>query len=123
MGGYSWQPEHCPLIPAQAGIQGSGRRGSWPWVPAFAGTSGEEERFNLPLRISCASPIGAADDGHQLLDLAALIRLVAGSNRVFDAMADVIAQYLLLQPPQGGADRRDLRHDIDAVAVLVHHAG
>jgi hypothetical protein len=32
--------EHVPLIPAQAGIQSNKRRGSRPWVPAFAGTSG-----------------------------------------------------------------------------------
>jgi hypothetical protein len=33
--------EHVPLIPAHAGIQSNKRRSSQPWVPAFAGTSGE----------------------------------------------------------------------------------
>ncbi len=77
----------------------------------------------LTLRVSCASPIGTADDCHKLLDFATLIRLVPGSDRVFDTVADVIAQYFLLEPPQGCADRGDLRHDIDAVPVLLHHAG
>ena len=74
-------------------------------------------------RVSRSSPIGAADHRHQLLDFAALIGLVPGSNRVLDTVADVIPQYFLLEPPQGRADRRDLRHDIDAVPVLFHHAG
>jgi hypothetical protein len=37
---------HVPLIPAQAGIQGNKRWSLWPWVPAFAGTSGDKERFH-----------------------------------------------------------------------------
>ena len=33
---------HIPLVPAQAGIQSQDRKQrSWPWVPAFAGTSGD----------------------------------------------------------------------------------
>jgi hypothetical protein len=35
--------KHAPLIPAKAGIQGNKRRSSRLWVPAFAGTSGDEE--------------------------------------------------------------------------------
>ena len=36
-------------------------------------------------------------------------------------MRHVIAQYLLLDAPQRGADRRYLRDDVDTVAVLVDH--
>jgi hypothetical protein len=38
-------------------------------------------------------------------------------------MADMILQYLLLDPPQRSAYRRDLRDDVDAVAVTLDHAG
>jgi hypothetical protein len=70
-----------------------------------------------------ALAIGAGDDVHQLRDLLALIGAVAGDDRVLDAMGDVIAQDLLLGAPQRGAHRRDLRDDVDAVAVVLDHAG
>jgi hypothetical protein len=38
-------------------------------------------------------------------------------------MADMILQDLLLDPPQRGAHRRDLRDEVDAVAVTLDHAG
>ena len=56
------------------------------------------------------------------LTLAPLLALVAAGDRVLDAMADVVAQDLLLDPPQRGAHRRNLRDDVDAVAVLLDHA-
>jgi Cu+-exporting ATPase len=42
---------------------------------------------------------------------------------VLDAVGDVIAQHLLLDAAQGGADRGDLRDDVDAIAVRLDHAG
>src|SRR5262249_38555460 len=66
--------------------------------------------------------LGAAHDVHQLFDLSPLIGLVAGGDRMLDAMGDVIAQDLLLQAPQRGAHRRNLRHDVNAVAIRVDHA-
>ncbi len=52
--------QHFPLIPAQAGIQGSKTRGSQQrlWVPACAGTSGGEgraTRTNTPLFAAIAA--------------------------------------------------------------------
>src|SRR6185503_289749 len=52
--------QHFPLIPAQAGIQGSKTRGSQQrlWVPACAGTSGGEgraTRINTPLFAAIAA--------------------------------------------------------------------
>ena len=52
--------QHFPLIPAQAGIQGSKTRGSRRrlWVPACAGTSGGEgraTRINIPLFAAIAA--------------------------------------------------------------------
>jgi hypothetical protein len=70
-----------------------------------------------------ALPVGPLDDGHQLRDLAALIGLVAACDCVLDAMRHVIFQHFLLDAPKRGANRRDLRHDVDAVAVLIHHSG
>ncbi len=60
---------------------------------------------------------------HQFGDLAALVGLVAARDRVLDAMGDVVAQDFLLDPAQRGAHRADLRHDVDAVALVLDHAG
>jgi hypothetical protein len=35
----------------------------------------------------------------------------------------VIAEDFLLDLPKRGADGRNLRHHVDAVAILVHHLG
>ena len=55
-------------------------------------------------------------------DLAPLLGLVAGGDRVLDAMRRMIGEDLLLGAPQRGAHRRELRHDIDAIAVVLDHA-
>src|SRR6266545_1121925 len=65
----------------------------------------------------------AAQHVDELADLAPLLGLVAARDRVLDAMGDVILQNFLLGPPQRRAHRRDLRDDVDAIAVLLHHAG
>ena len=62
-------------------------------------------------------------DVDQFADLAALVGLIAGGDRVLDAMRDVIAQDLLLDAAQRGAHRGNLRHDVDAVSVLFDHPG
>src|SRR5262249_58661210 len=65
---------------------------------------------------------GGPPDRHQLFDLSALIGFVAGHDRMLHAMGDVVAQVSLLHASKRGAHRRNLRHDVDAVAVLVDHA-
>src|SRR4030081_1948984 len=67
--------------------------------------------------------VGAADHVHQFRDLAALAGLVARRYRVLDAMGDVVAQDLLLDPAQRRPRRGDLRDDVDAVAAGLDHAG
>src|SRR5262249_19954737 len=67
-------------------------------------------------------PLRAADDLHQLFNLSALIGLVAGGDCAFHAMGEVVAQDFLLHSPQRGANRRNLRHDVDAIAVRFNHA-
>src|SRR6266446_5683467 len=68
-------------------------------------------------------PVGAADHGHQLRDLFALVGLVAAGDRVLDAMRHVVPQHFLLDAPKRGPHRRDLGDDVDAIAVLVDHLG
>lgn len=41
---------------------------------------------------------------------------------MLDAMADMIAQHLFLQPPQRRTHGGDLRDDVDAIAVVLDHA-
>ena len=52
-----------------------------------------------------------------------LIGLVAARNRVRDAMGDVAAQDFLFHPAQRRPHRADLRHDVDAIALVLDHAG
>src|ERR1043166_1299007 len=73
--------------------------------------------------VSRSSPLGAADHVHQFCNLAALVGLVAGRDGVLDAMRDMIAQDFLLDPAQRGARRRDLSHHVDAITVILDHAG
>src|SRR5215472_12245401 len=40
---------------------------------------------------------------------------------MLDAMGDVVAQYLFLDAAERGANRRNLRHDVDAIAILLDH--
>lgn len=41
---------------------------------------------------------------------------------MFDAMRDVVPQDLFFNAAQRRSRRRDLRHDIDAVAIILDHA-
>ena len=59
---------------------------------------------------------------HQFGDLAPLVRLVARRDRMLDAMRDMIAQHLFLDPPQRCTGGGDLRDDVDAIAIVFHHA-
>lgn len=68
-------------------------------------------------------PIGPADHVHQLGNLAPLVDLVAGSDRMFNAMCNVVAQDLLLGTPERRAHGGNLGDNIDAVAVALDHAG
>ena len=42
-------------------------------------------------------------------------------NRMFHAMRDVVTQDFLLHTPQRRARRRDLRDDVDAIAIIFDH--
>jgi hypothetical protein len=68
-----------------------------------------------------ALALGAAENLDNFGDLLALIILVAACDRVLDTMGYVIAQDFLLGSAQRRPDRRDLGHDVDAVAVFLDH--
>src|SRR6266436_2905552 len=111
----------------------------WPQVPVVeatarcsvtvkAGKARHEHMFSALPRwrtwVHCGKPrlpVGSANDVHQLNNLLALIGLVAAGDRPFDAMRHVISQHFFLDAPKRGADGRDLRDDIDAIAVLINH--
>ena len=78
----------------------------------------------MPVAIHCLrSTRGAAENIHKLGNLAPLLGGVAADDGVLDAMGDVLSQDLLLDAPQRGADGGDLCDDVDAVAILLDHAG
>jgi hypothetical protein len=66
-------------------------------------------------------PIRPTDYGHQFRDLPALIDLVSTHDGVFNAMRHVISQHFFLDAPERGPHGRNLRDDINAVAVLLDH--
>lgn len=68
-------------------------------------------------------PADAAHDVHQFSDLAPLVGLVAAGNGVFNAMRNVVTEDFLLDPPQRGAYGLDLRDDVDAITIVLDHAG
>jgi P-type Cu+ transporter len=61
-------------------------------------------------------------DIHQLFDLPALVGLVAGCDCALHAVRDMIAQDFLLETPQRCPYRRNLRDDVDAIAIVLDHA-
>ena len=66
--------------------------------------------------------LGAAEDVNQFGDLAALDVAIAVDDGFLDAVGDMVAQHLLLDPAQGGPNSGELRDDVDAVPVLLDHA-
>jgi hypothetical protein len=81
--------------------------------------------MELYVRAQCdvISAVGARQHVDQLVHFAALLTAVAAGDRVLDAVADMILQNLLLDSPQRSAHRRNLREDVNAVAVALDHAG
>ena len=65
----------------------------------------------------------AAEHVHQFGDLLSLIAFVAADDGVFHTMGDMVAKDFLLGAAQRRPHRGYLRHDIDAVAVVLDHAG
>ena len=64
----------------------------------------------------------AAENIHKFGDLAPLFTLVAGSDGVRDAMRNMIGKDFLLGTAQSGTRRRELRDDVDTVAIVLDHA-
>jgi hypothetical protein len=48
---------------------------------------------------------------------------VAADDGVLDTVRDVVTQNFFLDPSQRGARGRDLRDDVDAVPIILEHAG
>src|SRR5208282_4973823 len=76
----------------------------------------------LASRALSPSPIAARQNVDQFADLAPLLGFVAGCDGVLDAVRNVIGEDFLLGAAQRGARRRELGHDVDAIAVVLHHA-
>lgn len=61
--------------------------------------------------------------GDQLCNFALLLSGVSGLYSVLNAVDDMVAENFFLNPAQRCPDRRDLCHDVDAIAVFVYHTG
>jgi hypothetical protein len=94
--------------------------------PRFLRARAQKDDLERAIRrigdLGLGSAVRPPNDVHELFDLLPLLGLVARSDGVLNAMGDVIAQDLLFEPPEGGANGGNLRHDIDAVAILLDHA-
>ena len=62
-----------------------------------------------------------AEDLNQLGNLLALFGGIAADDRLLHAMGEMIGENDLLHLGQGGAGGADLGHDVEAVAILLHH--
>jgi Cu+-exporting ATPase len=69
------------------------------------------------------SSLATRDDINQLGDFAALLGLVAGRDRILDAVRRMVGKNFLFGAPQRRANRRKLRYDIDAIPIVTDHAG
>jgi len=79
--------------------------------------------IKLPTNIWFILSVSSTNHGHQFRYFLPLIDLVPACNRVFDAMRHMVFQHFFFDPSECGPDRRDLRDDIDAIAVLIDHFG
>ena len=70
---------------------------------------------------SVSSAVASDQNVHQFRDLAALFLLVAARDCVFDAMGNVVPQNFFFNFAQGSANGGNLRHDVDAIAVVFQH--
>ncbi len=66
---------------------------------------------------------GSTQNIHDFGNLLSLIALVTAGDGMLDAVRDMIAQYLLLGTAQGRPNGGYLRDHIDAVAIVIDHAG
>jgi hypothetical protein len=77
----------------------------------------------LPRKANLTSTVRPREHIDQLVHLAPLLAAVTACDRGLDAVADMILQDFLLDSPQRSAYCRDLRDDVDAIAVSLDHAG
>jgi hypothetical protein len=70
-----------------------------------------------------SSSLATRKDVNQLSDFTALLGLVAGCDRIRDAVRRMVSKNFLFGAPQRRANGRKLRHDIDAIAIVIDHAG
>ena len=59
----------------------------------------------------------------QFGDFSALVVLITAQDRIFDVMFHMVLENLILDLPDGRGDRADLGQDVDAVALVLDHAG
>jgi hypothetical protein len=69
-----------------------------------------------------SSAVGPSQRVDQLIHLAPLLATVTACDCMLDTVADMVLEDFLLNPPQRGAHRGDLRDDVDAIAVTLDHA-
>jgi hypothetical protein len=70
---------------------------------------------------SFPSAVASDQNIHQFRDLAALFLLVAACDCMFDAVGNVVPQDFFFNFAQRGTNGGNLRHDVDAIAVVFKH--
>ena len=65
----------------------------------------------------------SAQHAGEFSHFAPLLGFVAGCDCPFDAMRDMVGEDFFLGATQCSADRRELGHDVNAIAVIFDHAG
>jgi len=65
----------------------------------------------------------SAEGVNELGNLAPPLGRITADDGVLDTVRDMVTQDFFLDAPQCRADGRDLRDDVDAIAVFLDHAG
>jgi len=82
-----------------------------------------DEVENISAQRDTVLRLRTRNDVHQLGYLLSLINFISRSERVLDTIRHMIPKDLFLDTPQSSADRHNLGYDIDAISVLLNHAG
>ena len=83
--------------------------------------SGRVQPPSVYIRSSPNLPAATPQNLNEFGDLLPLLTFVATGDRVLDTMTHMISQYFLFNPAQRCPHRRNLRHDINAISVVIDH--
>lgn len=74
------------------------------------------------IQLNACLPAASRQYFSQFGNFLALLGRVSAGNGMFDAMADMILEDCFFDAAQGGANRRNLRNNVNAISLVFDHA-